>query len=106
MTLQEAIKSGRPFKRSSWRHWYYLENGAGTPSAALVNCRDQEQRESLITVHDFLATDWEIQEEEKRELTWVEICKAFNAGQERALRLGYETGYDEDTVKQALGFKD
>lgn len=58
MTLQEAIKSGKPFKRRNWPHYR-----ANTDQIALRNV-------------DILADDWEI-EEEKIKLSRLDIDRAL-----------------------------
>lgn len=59
MTIQEAIKSGKPFKRNGWDKWYFI-----SPSGRIY-CEPNENarviaKESVSTnANDILAEDWE-----------------------------------------------
>lgn len=57
MTIQEAIKSGKPFKRKGWRNWYKFSGGA--------SCRQFELdgAEAFISFDNFVADDWEVKQE-------------------------------------------
>ncbi len=46
MTIQEAIRSGKPFKRRLWKFWHSLEPFGFDPS--------------ILKVEYILATDWEV----------------------------------------------
>lgn len=61
MTLQEAIKSGKRFKRRYHAGWMWLENGATKYS-------DSNAGEQRFTYHDddILATDWITEEPVKK----------------------------------------
>jgi hypothetical protein len=58
MTIQEAIKSGKPFRRKSARpkHWICGMNKNGWCNT------DYETKAYAIPRKDILATDWEIKE--------------------------------------------
>lgn len=65
MTLIEAIKSGRPFRRTSYSHrgslgaWLEIRK---VPRGDTVLWIEQDQSEGAFSVDDVLANDWEIQE--------------------------------------------
>lgn len=88
MTIQEAIKSGRKFKRES--------------HSDSVNYYDSLHLYLGLTIDDILATDWEI-EEEKIEISRSQLNDAFikskaaTANQTSTLML-YE-------IAKHLGFK-
>lgn len=60
MTIQEAIKSGKPFKRKYWKDWIkrvkdYCVWATGVNKNELAN--------DAISINDILADDWEVKEE-------------------------------------------
>lgn len=94
MTLQEAIKSGRSFRREAWRDshlqlWIEIRHGAFLWK--------EIGEEVTLVADDILATDW-IVEEERRELTWGEISSAINQHLPRGHYI------DRPNLKHALGF--
>lgn len=105
MTLQEAIKSGKPFKRKSGKEMDYLIiNKEGYVSIF----KYQFDRISL-SKEDILATDWEI-EEERISLSAAEIRAAFYsdeaafAGDQWCLD-DWLSSYFIEKVLDKLGFK-
>lgn len=74
MIIQEAIKSGKPFKRPNDQEWSwlckrtrYLYTGTGP----------QQKDFHSITADDLLAEDWEIMEE-KIAITQRDLAAAWN----------------------------
>lgn len=65
MTIQEAIKSGKPFKRKNSEEEYYRHNLTQLPD---MNAN--------ITIADILATDWEV--EKTFEVSDNEILNALS----------------------------
>lgn len=61
MTIQEAIKSGKPFRRKDWKVWLKIEN---LFCFLIVN---EDLIPQFLTKHDILATDWEIKSEKENE---------------------------------------
>lgn len=67
MTIQEAIKSGKPFKRHYWSDWRLLRK---TPAFVVGNFNyelilEKEPRRSgynVIMFEDVLANDWEVKD--------------------------------------------
>lgn len=57
MSIIDAVKSGKKFKRPDWRTWY-------------------DDSHSVILIEDILAIDWEI-EESKIEITESEFDEAW-----------------------------
>jgi hypothetical protein len=53
MTIQEAIKSGKPFRRKGWTVWFLMKLD-GTLLG--VGC----WQEYFLTKEDHLADDWEV----------------------------------------------
>lgn len=74
MTILEAIKSGKPFRRKI--------HSCGGASAMLCNCKDwRENRQDsgwtyAIKANDILADDWEV-EEKRVEITRGQLHSAF-----------------------------
>jgi hypothetical protein len=62
MTIQEAIKGGKPFKRAIWRKYWVLSDG-GTQFFPEGSSQWNIFAEVTPSVDDILATDWEIGEE-------------------------------------------
>lgn len=67
MTIQEAIKSGKPFKRSYWTVWMTVRfsHEFGLPQSLFyVTGQEEEELSGLthVTAGDILADDWEIKE--------------------------------------------
>lgn len=61
MTIQEAIKSGKPFKRRGEPLTYtYSPAVLKTVSATIVD--SEGKRLSRLRLADILATDWEVKE--------------------------------------------
>ncbi len=60
MTIQEAIKSGKPFRRPKWSKGVYIkENGTGE---FIYHDLVDDGSEDRFTPEDILATDWEIKQ--------------------------------------------
>jgi hypothetical protein len=57
MTIQEAIKSGKKFKRAGWDLWYLHEGGTLRPSSITYAAVYS------VKIEDILADDWEIKTE-------------------------------------------
>ena len=74
MTLQEAIKSGRPFKRVGWGS-YWLEEDSGLRMQGVNGIGAYCD----FKTEDILADDYVLKEKEptKLELTAKEICDAL-----------------------------
>ncbi len=54
MTIQEAIRTGLPFKREDWKIYITVQYGRLT--------LDQQIEEDILYAEDILATDWEVKE--------------------------------------------
>lgn len=54
MTIQEAIKSGKPFRRPGRKFWCII------PTFDLCVQIDGEGTVVVLGKHDLLATDWEV----------------------------------------------
>lgn len=59
MTLRDAIKSGRPFRRKGWHLFYQIH-----PSGEAVNGSGTRIR--LWNLEEVLATDWETEDPRSR----------------------------------------
>ncbi len=94
MTLQEAIKSGRPFKRPNHStHW----------DPVTIGRKELESRlNKYIKLEDFLANDWEI-EKEIISLTESHILHSLNETH-KLFELG--SPEFEHHFCSLLGFKD
>ena len=60
MTIQDAIKSGKPFRRlGDFNRWYYL-----SPSGIILSETDSMFRgeDKVLRSYDILADDWEVKE--------------------------------------------
>lgn len=57
-TLQEAIASGRPFKRKDWKNWRTIRDG-------MVLESDDGNSIDLAVCH-IVATDWEIKPDPRK----------------------------------------
>ena len=55
MTIQDAIESGRPFRRPGHGFWLGVEDNT------IIDYEDRE--DYYLTVDDIIADDWEIKEE-------------------------------------------
>lgn len=55
MTLQEAIKSGRKFKRLEHDRWFFID-GVG------IVCDTSDNKPSIFRAVSLLADDWEVKE--------------------------------------------
>lgn len=80
MTIQEAVKSGKKYKRAKNSDWLY----PNTPY--------------LVSLEGILATDWEI-EEEKIELTRTQVIEAYRSTRRPDLQQLLD-------MLASLGFKD
>ena len=64
MTIQDAIKSGKPFRRKGWGHNSYLTatrermSAIKEPDKYLIEWEDEA--DYLPVTSDIIATDWEI----------------------------------------------
>jgi len=59
MTIQEAIKSGKPFKRIPWEIWIGVAQFTKSKETVL-NYKMHEHLQ--FTAKDILANDWEIKQ--------------------------------------------
>ena len=59
MTIQEAIKSGKPFRRKGYDYWFF--DGIGGIRYG-QNAKDRNELARLLTV-EILATDWEVKDD-------------------------------------------
>ena len=59
MTIQEAIKSGKPFKRASWTNKKYLILPMLPDDTRMWDCNRNIYE---FTISDILATDWKIKQ--------------------------------------------
>jgi hypothetical protein len=59
MRIQEAIKSGKPFKRKLWRDWHTVD----AESQWFVNTATDYR--VVLSARDVLAEDWEVKPEKK-----------------------------------------
>lgn len=83
MTIIEALKSGKPFKRNHWS-CYYTKIG--------------EAAYNSFTVDDILANDWEIKTEPR--IIWVNIYpgdKIFNGVHAYNTKQEADDGADKST---------
>jgi len=55
MTLVEAIKSGRPFRRPDWGAWFFQKNGRLRTTAQF---HEDEDVGASLGCDDILAEDW------------------------------------------------
>ena len=61
MTIQEAIKSGKPFKRRVWDYvWTIVDDDR---FYYLRGCEDDYFKPNEFDPKDILADDWEVKEE-------------------------------------------
>lgn len=58
MTIQEAIRSGKPFRRKNWHAWFILKNDAFVGADELPY-----PLKTLPLIQDILADDWEVKRE-------------------------------------------
>lgn len=101
MTLQEAIKSGKRFKRAGGEYFY--SNGK-----YLLDMEDINALHGTLNLEDILADDWEI-EEEKLELTAGQIREVLMESRlhvQRFLSPDSSVRLDIDTIIKRLGFKE
>ena len=69
MTIQEAIKSGRPFRRKGWTHacHFVVRNKDGYSNGELWEYNSETKQLLAVTslkyVGDIIATDWEVKRE-------------------------------------------
>lgn len=56
MTIQEALKSGKPFRRKGWTDWYKRDG------VAYINLSDRREYRD-VHPDDILADDWEVRNE-------------------------------------------
>lgn len=77
MNIQEAIETGKPFKRKSWTHADYLrvKSKGGYGGGELFWVRGSS-RANLFYVSDILADNWEV-EERKVEVTERQVRDAM-----------------------------
>ena len=62
MTIQEALKSGNPFKRKNWKRWKVVElkqNGMFYTRYFLEPLKPESR---TFAIDDILADDWEVKE--------------------------------------------
>jgi hypothetical protein len=65
MTIQQAIKSGKPFRRKAWKYWWNRLDADLRPRASFTATERRKYsgyscfRGPKIVVRDILATDWE-----------------------------------------------
>lgn len=99
MNIIEAIKSGKRFRpKDNDGEWYFVDRGS-----------IKAQIDGLDAINVFMHTslldsEWEV-EEEKKELSWNEIEKAFDPysdSKDGLLRFSFDLA----PVKQRLGFKE
>lgn len=103
MTLVEAVKSGKPFRRPSYaRGSWVVELGKG-PAPGVYVWRDEVQNTKAFSAEDILATDWET-EEKTREITLSEFVEAFKraASTEECMR-NYPCGPTVGELAKELG---
>lgn len=70
MTLIEALKSGRPFKRKGDRFWCVAPDTLEIP-------HEDGDGQTIVKRQDILVDDWEIQDK-KVEITRTEFWEAVN----------------------------
>lgn len=96
MTIIEAVKSGKRFRRQTWveDQWCSLDEG-------LLFIEDSRTKTTSDRIHisEILADDWEVQEE-KIEITKAQLANALNAINERR-----DGTWDFTELYQELGFK-
>ena len=71
VTIQEAIKSGKPFRRISWMSGYWMKYRKFDKTTYCVEVPKGEDkligRKTTIKVEDAIATDWEVKDEKESE---------------------------------------
>lgn len=97
MTLIEAIKSGKHFKRPHFNKYITVPEDSSYCELLHFENMDIVFSPSIL---DILADDWEV-EGEKRELSWEEIERILT----QSLHIGYITPSGFSAIKLSLGFK-
>ena len=82
MTILEAIKSGKPFKRAAKFNYYTISN----------------KDVFILTYYDIIADDWEV-EEKKIEVTETQLRDAYHKA------YGQIDGTTIENLVKLLGFK-
>ena len=60
MIIQDALKSGKPFKRKLWRDWHNVDE----KSQWFVNLKTNYR--VVLSAREVSAEDWEIKEEKEK----------------------------------------
>lgn len=65
MTIQDAIKSLKPFKRKNWTHaaWLCVRHLGGYGGGELWWVGDENDPATIYYTDDLLADDWETQDQ-------------------------------------------
>lgn len=80
MTIDKALKSGRPYRRPIARHletWYRTHQLTGALVESIQSDLKNDCVLSGITHEDLMADDWEILEPEKDWTKWAKIKLFF-----------------------------
>lgn len=105
MTLIEALKSNKRFRRKSMSkdRWYYIDCGyLNFHQAHLGDMAESSGFANLVNVEDMLADDWEL-EEDKLEFTKSDIIKvAKTVLKEAGLRYNRYDGSCKDIPEVLL----
>lgn len=64
MTIIEAIKSGRRFRRKGAKEWYYVDTDLDDEDAVVCFKDGDEDSSVPMYVPELLADDWEVEEEQ------------------------------------------
>lgn len=92
MNLIEALRSGKKFKRSHWQIWHQCD---------AHYCNDTYKREEV------LAEDYEIQKEEKIEISRAQFEVAFKATANHLEAWGITASNTfQEILSKNLGFKE
>lgn len=92
MTIQEAIKSGKRFKRLLWDKFY--EN--------VDHTRGYDEITRFFTLDEIMATDWEI-EEQKITITARQLFLAFDVAVIHSDKIYYIEKFKD--LSHQLGFR-
>lgn len=100
MTLQEAIRSGKKFRRPHFYYWIYRDNLNFYTS-------DHSRDKYVFDAESIVADDWEV-EEEKRSFSFKEIRDAvINSIKHTSTGFGrVEAGVCYTTLRDLLGFEE
>ncbi len=63
MTIQEAVKAGRMFRRPEWSHWYFIApSGIVYYETANHHEHKMDVLPAVMSLDHILAEDWEVKQ--------------------------------------------